>query len=135
MNGLKQLWRFVRDDIWTHIAFAMFCIAILGLLVPKLYREMPPIYGQVIFALAAAFFLMRVIKLSVLLAFGEITTACVVDIAHHGRGPCVVSYRYQDGEKTENARRQIFFRNGELQLLYLRKFARFHLVAWQKSNV
>ena len=130
---MKILWQFIRDDIWTHVAITVFCIGIFGLLVPAFYPKMPPVYGWVIFATGVTLLSYRVLKLSILLKFGVLTTANLVQVEHNGYSS-TVRYTSPNCNDHRLAKRELYSRSGKLQVLYLPMRPSFHLVAWSNDS-
>ena len=129
-----MVWRFIRDDIWTYFAFVIFCVGCFGLLFPVVYDDMHPFYAKLVFAFGAGCLSLRVLKLVVLLTFGDLVSTELVNVDHRGYGVCVVRYEFEIGGTRTASKRQIYHRNGELQALCLPALAGFHLVAWAERR-
>jgi len=126
----ETVWKFIRDDVWSYFSLVLFAIGCIGLMVPSIYHGISSSYGWAVLLVGASALTFRIVKIGVLICYGRLVRAELRHVEQRARGICVVSYAYRDSKSSINGSRQIYLRNGTLEVLYLPWCPRFHLVAW-----
>ncbi|MEM7477364.1 MAG: hypothetical protein AAF483_20460 [Planctomycetota bacterium] len=130
----SKTWRYLRDDVWTYLALIVFVIGCVGLVLPKILQNAPEGYGFVVLILGGVLLLFRLLKISLLLCFGKSLRIEKFSVENRKAGVCIVHYSYATRDFSLYGEKQIYFRDGDLEVLYLNSWPELHLVAWQEKE-